>query len=83
MDADQVVQERTQIEVRVVFGDGSQESRTWSWADVRAGRHPMPDIEEWMVDPRKSWQHPQDPIILSTLVAEGREQEARQWLSDL
>jgi len=72
-----------QIEVRIVFDDDSQDSRIWTWGDAKNGTIPQLDIEEWMVDPRKTWAHPQDPIVFSTLVAVGREQEAREWLAAL
>ena len=72
------------IAVRVVFDDGSQEERTWSMADFDGGAPaPTVDLQDWMVDPRRSWEHPQDPITHSTLVAPGREDEARAWLAGL
>lgn len=64
-------------EMRIVFADGTQESRVWYYGEA------IPDDldpQDWMVEPRKSWPHPRSPIILSCLVAEGKEDEARDWL---
>lgn len=74
------VLDRPVVEVRIVFADGEQESRFWT---IHDNPHPDPDQPDWMREPRKSWQHPQDPVIYSCLVAGGREDEARAWLAAL
>jgi hypothetical protein len=68
---------RPVVELRLVFADDSQDSRFWRMDDSPPKDFDQP---EWMIEPRRSWQHPQDPIIFSCLVAEGREEEARDWL---
>lgn len=68
------------IEVRVVFRDGSQESRYWLPDDP----HPdLAEIPDWAVEPRKSWSHPRDPVVFSMLVAPGRDDDAIGWLDSL
>lgn len=76
---------RVVIEVRAVFvaglglPNGDQESRFWHYGeDV-----PKTDPQPWMKDPRKTWAHPQDPIVLSFLVDPEDEQTARAWLAAL
>ncbi|HZL17762.1 MAG TPA: hypothetical protein VFG23_08455 [Polyangia bacterium] len=73
------VLDRPVMEVRIVFESGEQESRFWKISDAV----PKPDIPSWAVDPRRSWPHPQDPIILSMLVPVGVEATAREWLAEL
>ncbi len=71
---------RPLVELRLVFADGTQDSRFWCLED-----RPLPeqfDQPDWMREPRKSWPHPQDPIIFSALVEAGREFEARDWLDE-
>lgn len=76
--------ERVVIEVRLVFQDGSgQESVFFKWRDVEAAAVPEIQLQDWMVEPRKSFPHPTDPIIYSMLVAPGREADARSWLKSL
>lgn len=77
------IADRPLIEARIVFADGTQASRVWSMRDVEKSGSPTVDMAEWMVEPRKSWVHPQDPIIYSALVPEGREEDARAWLASL
>lgn len=76
--------DRVVIEVRLVFEDGSnQESVFFTWSDVAAAAVPEIQLQDWMVQPRKSFPHPTDPIIYSMLVAPGREEDARSWLRGL
>jgi len=76
--------DRVVIEVRLVFEDGSdQESVFFKWRDVQAGAVPEIQLQDWMVQPRKSFPHPTEPIIYSMLVAPGREADARSWLLSL
>ena len=74
--------DRVVVEVRVVFEDG-EESEFFTWRDVEAGALPEIQPQDWMVEPRKSFPHPTNPIIYSTLVAAGREEDARSWLRSL
>ena len=76
--------DRIVIEVHLVFEDGSgEESVYFTWRDVEAGAVPEIQPQDWMVEPRKSLPHPTDPIVYSTLVAAGREADARSWLRGL
>lgn len=76
--------DRVVVEVRLVFQDDSgEESLYFKWRDVQAGALPEIDPQDWMVQPRKSFPHPTDPIIYSMLVAPGREEDARSWLHGL
>lgn len=76
--------DRVVVEVCTVFQDGSgQESEFFTWRDVEAGLMPEIEIQDWMVEPRKSFPHPTDPIVYSMLVAPGREEDARSWLRGL
>lgn len=82
--ASSTLDDRTMIEVRLVFGDGSQDSRVWTWADIEDGSKPPKfEPQEWMREPRRSWQNPQDPIIYSALVDLEHEAEAHAWLQAL
>lgn len=74
--------DRVVVEVRVVFEDG-EESQFFTWSDVEAGAMPEIEPQDWMVQPRKSFPHPTNPIIYSMLVAQGREDDARAWLRGL
>ena len=74
--------DRVVVEVRVVFEDG-EESVFFTWRDVEAGALPEIQPQDWMVEPRKSFPHPTNPIIYSMLVAAGREEDARAWLRSL
>jgi len=75
---------RVVVEVRLVFQDDSgEESLYFKWRDVEAGALPEIELQDWMVEPRKSFPHPTDPIIYSMLVAPGREEDARAWLHGL
>lgn len=65
------------VELRLVFPDDTQESRFWGIDDHPPKEFGQPD---WMIEPRRSWQHPQDPIIFSARVEFGRTEEARKWL---
>lgn len=82
-------EERVVIEVRLVFQDGSgrgssgQESVFFTWADVKAGAVPEIRLQDWMVQPQKSYPHPTEPLVYSMLVAPGREADARAWLASL
>lgn len=76
--------DRVVVEVRLVFEDGSgEESLYFTWRDVEAAAVPKIELQDWMVQPRKSFPHPTDPIIYSMLVAVGREADARAWLRSL
>ncbi len=76
--------DRVVVEVSVVFKDGSEpESVLFTWRDVEAAAVPEIQLQDWMVEPRKSFPHPTDPIIYSMLVARGREDDARSWLESL
>ncbi len=76
--------DRVVVEVRLVFQDDSgEESLQFRWRDVEAGALPEIELQDWMVEPRKSFPHPTDPIIYSMLVAPGREDDARSWLGSL
>jgi hypothetical protein len=76
--------DRVVVEVRLVFQDDSgEEAVLFRWRDVQAGAMPEIDLQDWMVEPRKSFPHPTDPIIYSMLVAPGREADARSWLHGL
>ena len=76
--------DRVVVEVRLVFQDESgEESQFFRWRDVEAGAVPEIELQDWMVEPRKSFPHPTDPIIYSMLVAPGREEDARSWLHGL
>jgi len=76
--------DRVVVEVRVVFKDNSEpESEFFTWRDVEAGAVPEIELQDWMVEPRKSFPHPTDPIIYSMLVARGHEDDARSWLASL
>ncbi len=76
--------DRVVVEVRLVFQDDSgEESLYFKWRDVQAGALPEIELQDWMVQPRKSFPHPTDPIIYSMLVAPGREEDARSWLHGL
>lgn len=74
--------DRVVVEVRLVFEDG-EESLYFTWRDVEAAAVPEIELQDWMVQPRKSFPHPTDPIIYSMLVAPGREADARAWLGSL
>jgi hypothetical protein len=77
-------EEAVVLEVRVVFSDDEQESRYWLWGDVKAAdAAPEIKLQDWMIEPRKTWGHPQEPIIYSTLVAPGQQYAARAWLESL
>ena len=71
--------DRPVIEVRAVFGTGEQESRFWRIDD----NPPKPAPQPWMREPRKTWVHPQDPIVFSFLVDFEHEDTAREWLESL
>ena len=75
------------VEVTLEFSDGSGERKVWTWGEVQAGNAPALDnlgqLQDWMVDPRKAWAHPQDPICYSTKVADGHDEDARAWLASL
>ena len=76
--------DRVVVEVRLVFQDDSgEQSEYFRWRDVEAGALPEIELQDWMVQPRKSFPHPTDPIIYSMLVAPGREEDARAWLLSL
>jgi hypothetical protein len=76
--------DRVVVEIRLVFQDDSgEESLYFKWRDVQAGALPEIELQDWMVQPRKSFPHPTDPIIYSMLVAPGREEDARSWLHGL
>lgn len=76
--------DRVVVEVCIVFQDGSgQESVFFRWRDVEAAAVPEIEIQDWMVEPRKSFPHPTDPIVYSMLVAPGREADAKAWLRSL
>jgi hypothetical protein len=76
--------DRVVVEVRLVFQDDSgEECQYFRWRDVEAGALPEIELQDWMVEPRKSFPHPTDPIIYSMLVAPGREEDARSWLHGL
>ncbi len=76
--------DRVVVEVALVFDDRSDpESQFFTWRDVAAGALPEIQLQDWMVEPRKSFPHPTDPIIYSMRVAVGREEEARTWLRGL
>lgn len=40
-------------------------------------------IEPWMVYPRRSWPHPQDPITFTAMVLPDDRETAEQWLAAL
>ena len=82
--ADSHGKDRVVVEVCIVFQDGSgQESEFFTWRDVEAAALPAIELQDWMVEPRKSFPHPTDPIVYSMLVAPGREEDARSWLRSL
>jgi hypothetical protein len=71
----------------VTFPSGSTERAELTWPQVLAAGNHLDsldnDLADWMVNPRKSWPHPQDPITFKVEVTAGREADARAWLDEL
>lgn len=72
--------------VEIDFPDGSRHVAEWTMdeigeapAFIRPGSGPqMPP--DWLENPRRRWDHPQDPITFSGRVKPGREVAARTAL---
>jgi hypothetical protein len=78
---------RDMIEVRLVFEDGFQTSRFWT-ADMVMRQNKGPDEAlksppAFLREPRRTWAHPQDPLIFSALVDDADRDAALAWLDHL
>lgn len=71
---------QTVLIVRFGMPDGSTLERSWTWAEVDAGlqpRWPADSPPDWLVNARRSWSNPQEPIVFTGQVKPGREEDAR------
>lgn len=65
------------------FADGSTIERGWSMLDADLPHWMKDGPPEWLLDPRRSWTRPQDPITFTGRVRVGHEAEARALLAPL
>lgn len=73
--------ERAMLAVRLVMPDGSLLEREWSYEDAMTGRLPaLGGPPKWLKNPKRSWERPQDPIVVQGQVRAGHEDDARRWV---
>lgn len=70
---------RPVVRVELTLPGGEVLAREWSINDFP----PEVEIQPWMGNPRRSWDHPQDPITYKADVPSGGIAMARGWLADL
>lgn len=71
--------ERPLIRVELTLPDGEVLERDWKMTDV-----PKPDLDAlrpWVDNPRKAWDHPQDPITFKGDVKPEHVDDVRRFLS--
>ncbi len=75
---------RTMPVLRVVFtlADGITIERDWTMHDPDLPEWTQAAPPDWILDPLRSWPHPQDPITFTGRVREGHEDEARALLTE-
>ncbi len=77
---------RPLLRLHLVLHSGEELTHDWTMANLDMGQ-PAPDMDalhrDWMLEPRKVWTHPQDPVTHSALVAEGHEDDARKLMQSL
>jgi hypothetical protein len=68
--------------VRVEFelADGTLLVREWTMSEARSVPDELKSPPTWLENPRRSWDHPQDPITMKGRVRPGFEAEARALL---
>jgi hypothetical protein len=70
------------LRLALTFPDGTLRKRDWSTRDIREGSNPsiLHTPPPWLLNPKRSWPHPQDPVTLSGDVPAGREKDAEALL---
>jgi hypothetical protein len=74
--SDRLLASRPVIRVRFDLPDGSLLEREWTYGEQTPAWLRM--VPDWLEDPQRTWDHPQDPITFTGRVKEGREAEAFQ-----
>lgn len=59
--------------------DGTTLVREWSLNDHPP--KPPTDVPAFLVNPRRRWEHPQDPVTFLGDVRPGQEAEAEAWMA--
>lgn len=76
--------ERPVIAVRLVLPDGSLIERAWGMSSPDLGRvaDRFKSPPAWLKNPKKKWDHPQDPIMFTGQVRAGHEADARALVGE-
>jgi hypothetical protein len=70
---------RPVVRVELYLPSGEMLAREWTIGE----KPPEVEMQSWMTNARRSWDHPQDPITDKADVPEDRTDEARDWLTGL
>lgn len=76
--------DRPVLRARFTLPDGTPLERDFTLDDLeREGGHPFERTvrdgpPDWLDEPRRAWDHPQDPVTFSGRVKPGREGDARK-----
>jgi hypothetical protein len=68
--------------VTLTLADGTKLRHEWSTEDVANGAMPSKP-PDWMINPSKRWDSPEEPVELWAGVKEGFEKEALEWIARL
>ena len=76
--------------IELTLADGERLVREYTMATIseappflRPGHARDGTIPEWLTNPRKHWDHPQDPVTFTADVVAGHEDEARTALEEV
>jgi hypothetical protein len=73
---------RPMVVVEFTLPDGELLTKTWTVGDCAERKEPgfVNEVLPLLNNPRKAWDHPQDPLTFKGDVAPGNEKEVREWL---
>lgn len=74
---------RPVVRVDFVLPDGDHLVREWTFKDCPPPETFSAPPPEWLLEPRRAWPHPQDPITFTGTVRTGFADEARQFVEAL
>lgn len=77
--------DRPLVVVLLTLPDGESLELLQTFADLQRGQKKINvgDPLPWMLNPSKTWPHPQAPITFQTEVRPGFEATAREWFASL
>lgn len=65
------------LRVEFTLPNGELLTHDYGWVEASAKDHLLKKPPDWLENARKSWDHPQEPVVLRGDIKPGCEEEAR------